>query len=95
VVPGDPQRSLLFQKVACAQPDVGQSMPPGGHVPGPLQELIHDWIAEGAFGESAEDPIPRDFIFRDSLESLRGAPLGPSVKAAAYPTTQPERGTRS
>jgi hypothetical protein len=95
VVAGDPQRSLLFQKVACAQPDVGQTMPPGGHLPGPLQELIHDWIAAGAYGESAEDPIPRDFIFRDSLESLRGAPLGPSANTAAHPTHRPERGDRS
>lgn len=72
VEPGNPQASLLFQKVACAVPDVGTPMPPPfGGVSVALQGLIHDWIEQGAYGESTEDPIPRDFMFRDSLESLR------------------------
>lgn len=72
VRPGDPQRSLLLQKVNCRQPDVGQPMPPpNGHVPIALQGLIYDWIAQGAYGESREDPIARDFVFRDAFESMR------------------------
>lgn len=72
VEPGNPLASLLFQKVACAAPDVGSPMPPPfGGVSVTLQGMIHDWIEQGAYGENIEDPIPRDFMFRDSLESLR------------------------
>ncbi len=71
VIPGDPQNSLLFQKVACAGPDVGSRMPPGGHLPLQWQAMVYDWIEQGAYGENPEDPIPRDYIFRDSLEFLR------------------------
>ena len=71
VEPGMPQASLLWQKVACGLPDVGTSMPPSGGVSLQIQGLIYDWIQQGAYGESPEDPIPRDFMFRDSLESLR------------------------
>jgi hypothetical protein len=71
VVPGDPVNSLLFQKVACAQPDVGNRMPPGGHLPLQWQAMVYDWIEQGAYGENPEDPIARDFIFRDSLEFYR------------------------
>lgn len=83
VVPGDPQRSLLYQKVACTDPDVGRAMPPGGQVPPTLQALIHDWIEQGALGESAIDPIPRDFLFRDALESTRSPPAGASPDPSA------------
>ena len=73
VEPGHPERSLLMQKIGCTQPDVGLPMPPPlGHLSLKLQALIYDWIAQGAYGESTEDPIPRDFLFRDSLESTRG-----------------------
>ncbi len=71
VEPGMPQNSLLWQKVACGLPDVGTSMPPSGSVSIEIQGLIYDWIEQGAYGEGSEDPIPRDFMFRDSLESLR------------------------
>lgn len=72
VEPGNPEASLLMQKVGCTQPDVGGPMPPPmGHLSLSLQALIHDWIAQGAYGENTEDPIPRDFVFRDSLESTR------------------------
>jgi hypothetical protein len=71
VRPGDPRASLFFQKVNCAQPDVGGQMPPGGLLPLDLQGLIFDWIEQGAYGEGVEDPIPRQFIFRDSMESQR------------------------
>jgi hypothetical protein len=71
VVPGDPKASLFFQKVNCTSPDVGGRMPPGGGMPADLQALIYDWIARGAYGEGPEDPIARDFIFRDGTESQR------------------------
>lgn len=84
VVPGDPQASLLYQKIACASPDVGRPMPPpSGQAPPALQALIHDWIEQGALGESAIDPIPRDFLFRDALESTRSPPPGASANAQA------------
>jgi hypothetical protein len=72
VQPGAPRSSLLFLKVNCAQPPSGARMPPTGS---PLslqqQELIHDWIAQGALGEPAQDPIFRAFVFRDGAESQR------------------------
>lgn len=71
VLPGQPRSSLLLQKVNCGRPDVGGQMPPGGHLPTALQELIYDWIEQGALGENPEDRIAREFIFRDSMESLR------------------------
>lgn len=54
VVPNDPERSLLFQKVNCNTPGVGARMPYDGYPDGmttltPYQQaLIYDWIAEGA-----------------------------------------------
>jgi hypothetical protein len=71
VDPGHPKSSLLLQKVNCMQPDVGQRMPPGGHVSLDLQAMLYDWIASGAYGESSEDPIPRNYLFSDGLESER------------------------
>jgi len=68
VEPGDPLRSLFYQKIACEHPDVGTPMPPGGLVPLELKALVWDWIAQGAYGESEEDPIPREFV----LELPRG-----------------------
>lgn len=70
VIPGNPSASLLFRKVNCQQPGIGSRMPLGdSHLPVDLQALIYDWIAQGALGEPAEDPIERSFIFIDSLES--------------------------
>lgn len=84
VDPGNPEGSLLMQKIGCSQPDVGGPMPPPmGHLSLSLQALIYDWIAQGAYGENPEDPIPRDFVFRDSLESTRGSATPP-------PTDPPE-----
>lgn len=72
VDPGNPGGSLLYQKIACDKPRVGTPMPPVfGHVPLDLQGLIYDWIEQGAYGEGVEDPISRDFMFRNSMESLR------------------------
>jgi hypothetical protein len=96
VVPGNPQTSLLFQKIACETPDIGRAMPPGGHVPPLLQELMYDWIEQGAYGESAEDPIPRRFLFRDSLESLRCVVDGQTAEhRACTGITRYWRGPRS
>lgn len=72
VEPGSPRASLIWQKVACGAPDVGTPMPPPfGGASVEIQGLIYDWIEQGAYGENPEDPIPREFLFRDSLESLR------------------------
>lgn len=71
VVPGDPRASWFFQKVNCAKLEVGRQMPPGGHLPLHLQGMIYDWIEQGAYGENAEDPIPRDFLYRATMESIR------------------------
>jgi len=70
VVPGRPKDSLLFLKINCDAPPVGARMPPGAPLTRLQQELIHDWIAQGAYGEP-DDPIPRQFIGRDGFESLR------------------------
>ncbi|MBD8525075.1 hypothetical protein [Pseudomarimonas arenosa] len=96
VKPGDPQNSLLFQKVNCAAPDVGRQMPPSGHVPLSLQTLIYDWIAQGARGELPEDPIPREFIFADAFESEHCL-LDPDLPAARQCSSIefPWRGPRS
>lgn len=72
VDPGNPRFSLFFQKISCTEPKIGGPMPPpNGHLSASLQGMIYDWIEQGAYGEPAEDPIPRDFMFRDSMESLR------------------------
>ena len=72
VEPGNPQASLIWQKVACSSPDDGTSMPPpNGGISLDLQGLIYDWIKQGAYGENPEDPVPRNFVFEDSFESLR------------------------
>jgi hypothetical protein len=71
VDPGNPRASLLFQKLNCNSPDVGNRMPPGGQAPVSLQKLVYDWINQGAYGEGVEDPITRDFIFKNGVEGLR------------------------
>ena len=72
VVPGNAAASLLYQKIACAMPAVGLPMPPpAGRLPADVQALVYDWIEQGALGEASEDPIPRVFVFKDSLETVR------------------------
>jgi hypothetical protein len=71
VAAGDAKGSLFLQKVNCQTPAVGGRMPPGGNLPPNLQALIYDWIEQGAYGENPEDPVTRDFIFKDSVESQR------------------------
>jgi hypothetical protein len=74
VIPGDPLRSGLFDKVNCDPPALGERMPLDGS-PLTLEEqaLIYDWIAQGAYGEPGT-PINRRFIFRDGAESRRWYP---------------------
>lgn len=74
VVPGDPQASILFDKINCNGPGSGGLRMP--YLQNPLtleqQGLVYDWIAQGALGEPEGEPaIVRDFIFRDGIESLR------------------------
>jgi hypothetical protein len=74
VVPGRPLDSILFDKVNCDEPGHGGVRMP--FFQNPLtteqQALIFDWIAQGALGDvEGEPPIPRDFVFRDGLESIR------------------------
>jgi hypothetical protein len=89
VEPGNPQASLFWQKVACTDPDVGTPMPPPfGGVSVEILGLIYDWIEQGAYGENTEDPIPRDYMFRDSMESLRGLPPVTVVLPLGVPTEQ-------
>lgn len=71
VLPGDPDVSLLVQKLNCSTPDAGLPMPPGGAVSLDLQALVHDWVRRGALGEPVEDPLERDFIFGARFESKR------------------------
>ncbi|MEJ2413636.1 MAG: hypothetical protein P8Y34_11705 [Anaerolineales bacterium] len=47
VIPGDPDNSLLAQKLLDNQ-EIGGVMPPGGKLPDPIIQLILDWIAAGA-----------------------------------------------
>jgi hypothetical protein len=72
VTPGQPERSFLFVKINCQNPGRGARMPLGR---APLsinqQGLIYDWIRQGAYGEDPSNSIPRSFIFRDGMESMR------------------------
>lgn len=56
VVPGDPEASLLYQKLA-GTPACGAPMPPTGPLPPELVERVRQWIADGA--EPAPSPGPR------------------------------------
>jgi hypothetical protein len=49
VVPGQAVQSLLFLKINCANPGLGESMPPGlSLISVTQQQLIRDWINAGA-----------------------------------------------
>lgn len=71
VDPGAPQASLFLRKVNCSNPGIGGPMPPGGMLPIALQEMIYDWIEQGAYGESPEDQLVREFVFRGHFETVR------------------------
>jgi len=73
VIPGRPFESRLFLKVNCNAPSSGGARMPFNQPALSLlqQELIFDWIAQGAHGEDPEQPIQRVFVFRDGMEGLR------------------------
>ncbi len=72
VVPSDPDSSLMFLKISCASPPVGEMMPLGGPplTDGEVQ-LIRAWVGQGAVrggddgasGGSADD---REMLFADN-----------------------------
>ena len=68
VLPGHPEQSLLFQKINCNLPSVGNRMPygyPSDTLTPQQQALVWDWIAAGA-------PVGiTDGVFRDAFE-IRG-----------------------
>ena len=47
VVPGDPEASLLYQKLS-GSPPCGDMMPPGQDPDPEKAQLVYDWIAAGA-----------------------------------------------
>ena len=64
VVPNHPEESLLFQKINCDDPGVGQRMPYGfPALTAEQQALIYDWIAGGAPFTTT------DTIFRGGFET--------------------------
>lgn len=69
VVPNHPKASLLFQKVNCDSPDVGDRMPLGFTPLSPEQQaLIYDWIAEGAPSGTTDDLFHNGFDIRGFVE---------------------------
>lgn len=57
VQPSSFNSSLLFQKINCFDPPVGERMPQGGpYLFNQQQALIRDWINQGALPEPADDP---------------------------------------
>ena len=59
VQPGEPDRSFLFEKINCADPQAGNRMRPTGAIPVEAQRLVRDWIESltqifaGGFEETA------------------------------------------
>jgi outer membrane protein assembly factor BamB len=51
VAPGDPDNSLLVQKLEAAMPICGQHMPPGGTVPAAQLMQLRMWIEKGALDD--------------------------------------------
>jgi polyvinyl alcohol dehydrogenase (cytochrome) len=48
VVPGDPDASLLYNKLTARPPACGQEMPPAAMLPQAQLDLVRSWIAAGA-----------------------------------------------
>jgi hypothetical protein len=74
VDPGAPRRSLLFQKISCAEvPGFLGRMPPfGTTVAVADQALVYDWIAQGAKGNPGTDCTePLEAVQFDGFESTR------------------------
>jgi hypothetical protein len=60
VHPGDPDRSFLFEKINCADPQAGSRMRPTGAIPVEAQRLVRDWIDSltQVFASGFEDGTP-------------------------------------
>jgi hypothetical protein len=68
VRPGEPEQSMLFLRINCADPGAGTGrMPLGGVAPLEFQALLHDWIAAGALLPSEPES---DRISIGSMESI-------------------------
>jgi hypothetical protein len=71
VVPGHPERSLLFQKINCDSPQVGSRMPfgfPSDTLSPQQQALVWDWIAAGAPVGSTDGVFRNNFDVRGFTE---------------------------
>jgi len=84
LVPGDPEKSLLFQRVAAGE------MPLGDPLPTKKRELLREWIAAGAPWKSKAQAEERP---RSGPEWWAWQPLDPSPPSA--PESLPERWSRS
>src|SRR5690606_458053 len=60
VLPGEPSRSFLFEKINCADPQNGTRMRPGDPMPALEQALFRDWILQ---------LLNPDQVFADGFES--------------------------
>lgn len=66
VEPGDPQRSYLFEKINCSDPQFGDRMRPTDRMPLAHQAMIYYWIQQGARERSPLVAVP-DAGLSDSM----------------------------
>ncbi len=74
VLPGDPERSLLYAMLNCEPPATYPWMPPsmdGNRIDISLRALVYDWIVAGARGADQDGNLASDVLFRDQFESMR------------------------
>lgn len=76
VMPGDPERSLLYAQLNCTPPATYPLMPPQDgdqllRIPRALRAMVYDWIAQGARGSDVDGNPYSLVIFRDGHESQR------------------------
>lgn len=76
VVPGHPERSLLYAQLNCTPPATYPLMPPQDgeevlRIPRALRAMVYDWIAQGARGSDVDGGQYSLVIFRDGHESQR------------------------
>ncbi|MEM7260738.1 MAG: PQQ-dependent sugar dehydrogenase, partial [Planctomycetota bacterium] len=72
VDPGSPETSLLFQKINCAFPSVGERMPVAGTLSPSDQALVRDWIAQLPVGPT-EPPFVRGDANADGAFNIADA----------------------
>lgn len=68
VVPFHPEQSLLFQKINCDPPPVGQMMPRAGTLSAEQQALVWDWILSGAPVNTTDDIFIGNFELRGFVD---------------------------